>query len=237
MKRLLSALLALSLVSCTAMKPAPAPSPVSEAPPQNPTTLPDPSVRIAKVELGKSLYYVRLPEGASDRLLWASTPYGVAWISPQPETGEQLGKHPTTAAKLFVTPYRANGGDLELGAQELFTFPLTIEKEGIDRYLSVVSLVSSGEWVITVSSLHALGAAQSSGRLDAVHPTTKEHRYLTDAKWAGGNFFDWRAEGGRVYWLQQRSTNTGTVEEVESVVVDLQTGEKQNVPPSTVKGQ
>lgn len=201
-----------------------------------PYAQPQPTARSAAIQINGETYTMQLPDGAPDRLLAIATADGIVWDRPQAETGEELGKHPTEPAKLYLSAFRTGGGDLSAGAQALFTFPLIIpyDVNGQDQYVQVIQMAPAGDWVAVMLYLHLPGAAQGMGRLDAVNVKTREHRVITDAWLSGGMFFDWRVEPNRVYW-EQRATTTDSVRVVASKAMDLSTGKIQDVPPGTAK--
>lgn len=188
------------------------------------------SGRLDTVVIYGDEYTLRLKPGTSGNVLAMGSLAGIVWSPPQSEAGEDLGRHPTEPASVYLSPYRLGGGNLEEGAQKLTSLPLLIRKDGLEHYIKLNRLAPAGDWVVLWSFVHTPGAAQHSGRLDAVNVLTKQVRFVTEAFLAGGHFFDWRAEPGKVIWQKRRTTDTG-VELVESVALDLETGERRSVPP------
>jgi|GEM_PF-6333579 len=193
---------------------------------------PPATARRASVQVDSVSYTVQLPEGALEAVLAVATDAGVAWVTPQVETGEGVHKHPATAAVLRLTPIRKDGGHLEPGSRELFTFPLIIPREGAGEalYVRVDKLAPAGDWVAVMLHFQLPGAANGRGRLDAVNLRTGRHMIITEARFNGGQHFYWWAESGRVHWEQQSLNSAGDSVVAASKAMDLDTGQVSDVP-------
>jgi hypothetical protein len=134
-------------------------------------------------------------------------------------------------ATIYLTSYRAGGGDLADGAKEILRLPL-LERDGqFDVYVLLGELLTAGDWVVTAAGRLYWGTETAYMRLDAVNVVTGATRFVTYGKGTGGNYFKYRVEPGRVYWEQRHWGSSDFVLD-ESAMMDLATGEKQRVPPA-----
>ncbi|TDA70321.1 MAG: hypothetical protein D9V47_01925 [Clostridia bacterium] len=183
---------------------------------------------VVRTEREGGEYYLDLPAATLGKLLAVELPSGLAWSAPAPELDAgSLEARPAYPARIYLTPYRKEGGDLAQGARSLAELPL---REG-KAYLRVTDLQAAGDWLVYTLTARTPGYNHPDYlRLAALDPASGRQRELFRGQaWGGWHLLTAAAPG--LFFLQSGQTSPPAPIPVERAeVVDLKSGAVFPVP-------